>query len=145
MNLFTALDGSSAGLTAQRLRLNLISENLANVYTTQTPEGGPYQRKEAVFRAEPTGITFKNVLDETRDLDLTRVRIDGVLRDPSPPILKHDPAHPDADADGFVALPNVNVMVEMINMISASRSYEANVTAIKTTKNMALKALEIGK
>ncbi len=145
MNLFTALDSGSAGLSAQRLRLNLIAENLANAYTTRTPEGGPYRRKEAVFEAAPTGATFKNMLDESRELALSQVRVAGILQDPSPPVLKHDPSHPDADADGFVALPNINVMVEMVNMISASRSYEANVTAIKTTKNMALKALEIGK
>ncbi len=145
MNLFTALDSGSAGLSAQRLRLNLIAENLANAYTTRTPEGGPYRRKEAVFEAAPTGATFKNMLDESRELALSQVRVAGILQDPAPPVLKHDPSHPDADADGFVALPNVNVMVEMVNMISASRSYEANVTAIKTTKNMALKALEIGK
>lgn len=145
MNLFTALDSGSAGLSAQRLRLNLIAENLANAYTTRTPEGGPYRRKEAVFEAAPTGATFKNMLDESRELALSQVRVAGILQDPAPPILKHDPSHPDADADGFVALPNINVMVEMVNMISASRSYEANVTAIKTTKNMALKALEIGK
>jgi len=142
MDFCDSIKTSASGLSAQRVRMSLISSNLANVATTRTAEGGPYKRKDAVFEAEPSSFG-KMVL---RELDgaLSQVKIAGIVEDERPAVTKYAPGHPDADAKGFVSVPNVNVMEEMVNMISATRSYEANVTAIKSAKEMALKALEIG-
>ena len=145
MDFFDAFHTSSTGLSAQRLRMNLISSNLANVNTTRTPQGGPYRRKDAIFAAQPLHSNFKSVLAAQTAQQPTAVKVAGVFEDNSVPIKKHDPQHPDADAQGYVLYPNINVTEEMVNMISASRSYEANVAAIKATKEMALKALEIGR
>jgi flagellar basal-body rod protein FlgC len=144
MNFIDALKTSASGLGAQRMRMNLISNNLANVNTTRTKEGGPYKRKDAVFEAQPLRSDFKETL--TKQLPgLTEVQVVEIRADRRPPLLKYDPGHPDADAKGYVALPNINVVEEMVNMISASRSYEANITAVKTTKEMASEALDIGR
>ena len=145
MNFFDALHISSSGLSAQRLRMNLVSSNLANVNTTKTEEGGPYKRKDAVFAATPVADTFQNVLSSQFNDKISEVSVLGVIDDPRPSILKYDPEHPDADEKGYVKLPNVNTIEEMVNMISATRSYEANVAAINATKKMALKALDIGR
>ena len=145
MDFFDALNVSSSGLTAQRLRMNLISSNLANVNTTRTPEGGPFRRKEVVFEAVPIKSEFNEMLRDRTDARMTRVAVDSVTEDPRPPVIKYDPNHPDANEQGNVAFPNINLIEEMVNMMSAARSYEANVTAISTSKNMALKALEIGR
>jgi len=145
MGLFDALTTSASGLSAQRLRMNLISANLANINTTRTESGGPYQRKEPVFSAQEKGISFQGVLDSEMSAGLTPVTVVDVVPDNRPPILKYDPDHPDADDKGYVAMPNIQVVEEMVNMMSASRSYEANVTAIKTIKSMVMKAMEIGR
>ena len=145
MNIFNALRVSSSGLTAQRLRMNLISCNLANINTTRTPQGGPYKRQEAVFAACSESRSFKNMLDTEITGSRAGVEVVGVINDPRPSQTKYDPGHPDADEKGYVKLPNVNLIEEMVNMISATRSYEANVTAVNATKKMALKALEIGR
>lgn len=145
MSFFDALQSSSAGLSAQRLRMKLISSNLANINTTRTPQGGPYRRKDAVFGAASPNRSFRSHLDAHTNRATEDVKVLGIVEDPSQPIRKFDPTHPDADANGYVALPNINVMEEMVNMISATRSYEANVAAIKATKAMAIKALEIGR
>jgi flagellar basal-body rod protein FlgC len=145
MDFFDALKTSSSGLSAQRFRMNLISGNLANANTTRTAEGGPYRRKEAVFAASPSAVSFKELLENKRHQMLPQVKVVDIFTDDSQPIQKFDPSHPDADQQGYVSLPNVNVMEEMVNLISATRSYEANVAAIKAAKEMALKALEIGK
>ncbi len=145
MDFFDALKTSASGLSAQRLRMNLISGNLANANTTRTAEGGPYRRKEAVFAAKPTEASFREMLENRRRQRLPQVEVVDIFTDGSEPIRKFDPNHPDADPQGYVSLPNVNVMAEMVNLISATRSYEANVAAIKAAKDMALKALEIGK
>jgi len=145
MDMFDALHISSSGLSAQRLRMNLISANLANANTTRTPEGGPYRRKEVVFEARPRAGSFREMLRARQGLKPAEVQAVRVFDDPRPPVSKYDPGHPDADELGYVRLPNVNMMEEMVNMISATRSYEANVTAIRAAKDMALKALEIGK
>jgi flagellar basal-body rod protein FlgC len=145
MDIYDALRTSSSGLSAQRMRMNLISANLANVNTTRTPEGGPYRRKEVVFEARSQSPSFHEALQSRQGRQPAGVRAVEVFDDPRPPILKYDPGHPDADAQGYVRLPNVNMMEEMVNMISATRSYEANVAAVKASKDMALKALEIGK
>ena len=145
MDFFDALKTSSTGLSAQRVRMNLISGNLANANTTRTAEGGAYRRKEAIFAASPTSVSFNELLDSRRQQTLPHVKVVDVFTDNSEPLRKFDPQHPDADELGYVSLPNVNVMEEMVNLISATRSYEANVAAIKAAKEMALKALEIGK
>ena len=133
MNFLDALQTSSSGLSAQRLRMNLISKNLANVNTTRTAEGGPYRRLEAVFATRQGEDSFHSQL---------RAQI---VEDNRPPGVKYDPQHPDADEQGYVRVPNINMIEEMVNMISASRSYEANVSAIRATRELANKALEIGR
>lgn len=145
INFFDALHTSSSGLTAQRLRMNVISSNLANANTTRTPEGGPYQRKDVVFAAQPLQESFGSMLRSKMSSSLSEVRVAGIVTDPRPPDLVYDPSHPDANEEGYVAKPNINVMEEMVNMISATRSYEAGVTVVNATKKMALKALEIGR
>jgi flagellar basal-body rod protein FlgC len=135
-----------SGMAAQRMRMNTISSNIANINTTRTPEGGPYRRKDVVFEAIPDAKSFGDIIGVTDPKqDFNRVQVTDVVYDKKAPLLKLDPTHPDANSEGYVALPNVNLMEEMTNMIQASRSYEANVQAIQTTKDMALSALEIGR
>jgi flagellar basal-body rod protein FlgC len=145
MNFLDALHISSSGLSAQRVRMNVISSNLANANTTRTLQGGPYKRKDVVFAARQGAHPFQNMLKSQTDTTLSQVRVVGIITDPRPPQLKYDPQHPDANKQGYVAMPNVNIVEEMVNMISATRSYEASVAAINATKSMALKALEIGR
>jgi flagellar basal-body rod protein FlgC len=145
MDLYDALHTSSTGLAAQRLRMNLISANLANVNTTRTPNGGPYRRKEVVFEARPQPENFRDMLRSRHSRQPADVQATRIIEDERAPIVKYAPHHPDADEKGYVALPHINVMEEMVNMISATRSYEANITAVRAAKDMALKALEIGK
>lgn len=144
MDFFDALNISSSGLSAQRLRMNLISANLANINTTRTKAGGPYRRKDPVFAAEAPAAPFRDMLRNRQKEFLKEVSVVGIVEDARQPIKKYDPTHPDADDNGYVAMPNINLMEEMVNMISATRSYEAGVTAIQSAKDMALKALEIG-
>ena len=144
MDFFDALHISSSGLSAQRLRMNLIAANLANLNTTRTKAGGPYRRKDPIFAAQAPAASFREMLGMRRRELLKEVAVVGIVEDSRPPIKKHDPTHPDADENGYVSMPNINLMEEMVNMISATRSYEASVTAIQSAKAMALKALEIG-
>jgi flagellar basal-body rod protein FlgC len=144
MDFFSSMDVSSSALTAERTRMNLISSNLANANATRTPEGGPYKRKDAVFAAQPAE-SFDKALSVAASKGPQRVAVTQITEDPNPPRLQYDPTHPDADAKGYVALPNVNVVEEMADMIAATRTYEANVTAIQAAKSMALKTLEIGR
>ena len=133
-------------MAAQRSRMNSISSNIANINTTRTPEGGPYRRKDVVFTAIPDAKSFGDILSvNDPKADFNRVQVTDVVYDKKAPILKYDPTHPDANEEGYVAFPNVNLMEEMTNMIQATRSYEANVQAIQATKDMALSALEIGR
>ena len=145
MDFFDALHTSSSGLSAQRLRMNLISSNLANIRTTRTPQGGPYKRKDAIFEAKPVSESFKDVLRSRGAKGVSEVKVAGIIEDPAQPIMKYDPNHHDADEKGYVGMPNINLMEEMVNMITAARSYEANIAAVKASKSMALKALDIGK
>lgn len=144
MDFFDALQVSASGLSAQRLRMNLISANLANINTTRTKAGGPYRRKDPVFAAQAPKGSFREMLRARQKEMLTQVAVIGIVEDSRSPVRRYDPHHPEADENGYVSLPNINVMEEMVNMISATRSYEANVSAIKAAKAMALKALEIG-
>jgi flagellar basal-body rod protein FlgC len=138
-----ALDISSAGLSAQRSRMNLVAMNLSHMHTTQTPDGGPYRRKQPVFEADPLFRNFRGRLRDALDRELTDVQIPRIVEDQRDFQMIFDPAHPDADEFGYVLMPNVNVAEEMVEMISAKRSYEANVSAVTASHNMALKALEI--
>ena len=143
MDFFNSMNVSASALSAERTRMNLISSNLANANTTRTPEGGPYKRKDAVFGATPVKNSFSKVFDNAANRDIRQVEVMEVIEDKNPPRLQYDPSHPDANPQGYVAMPNVNVVEEMADMINTSRSYEANVTAIQAAKGMALKALEI--
>lgn len=145
MSFLDALQTSATGLSAQRLRMNLISSNLANINTTQTPEGGPYRRRDAVFAADPRQSSFGETLSEELSTENVNVLVTEIREDNREPVMKYDPGHPDANADGFVSLPNINVVEEMVNMLSASRSYEANITALRATKDMASDAMDIGR
>jgi flagellar basal-body rod protein FlgC len=145
MNFINALRIGASGLSAQRLRMNVTSSNLANINTTRMPGGGPYRRKDVVFAGKPLNPSFRDVLKSRMGQPISEVRVQEIVEDPREPHAKYEPQHPDADAKGYVKTPNINLMEEMANMISASRSYEANATAIKATKDMALKALEIGR
>jgi len=145
MDFSTGMRVSASGLTAQRQRMNTISSNIANINTTRTPEGGPYRRKDIVFEAIPDARNFGEILTSAPDLKTQRVQVTDVLVDRKAPLLKYEPDHPDANEDGYVAYPNINLMEEMTNMIQATRSYEANVSAMQATKDMAMSALEIGR
>jgi len=144
MNFFDSLNISSTGLSAQRLRMNLIASNLANVNTTRTENGEPYKRKDVVFEAVQGSDDFEATLNETLNTTTNGVKVAKIIEDEKPFVEKYDPGHPDADENGYVRLPNVNMVEEMVNMISASRSFEANATAVGTTKDMAAAALRIG-
>ncbi len=142
MGFFNSLDISASGLTAQRLRLDTISNNIANANTTRTEEGGPFQRERVVFQERNTTGSFSNYLDQQKPAG---VKVVAIEKDTAPFKALYDPTHPDADPSGYVMLPNVNIVTEMVDMISATRSYEANVTAINSAKSMMSKALEISK
>ncbi|MBF4691720.1 flagellar basal body rod protein FlgC [Fusibacter ferrireducens] len=146
MSFFNSINVSASGLTAERLRMDLISENIANANTTRTSSGMPYRRKVAIFR-EQEPDAFAAAMGRANDYFATGkgVEIAKIAEDQSPFKKEYNPNHPDADLDGYVSLPNVEIVNEMINMISASRAYEANITSIGNTKSMAMKALEIGK
>jgi flagellar basal-body rod protein FlgC len=136
---------SASGMSAQRLRLDIISQNIANVNTTRDENGNVYRRKMVVF-SEKDVTPFGDVLMNTAGTAGNGVKVTQIAEDTESEMRKvYDPSHPDADEDGYVTYPNVNVVQEMTDMIDASRSYEANVTAFNATKNMALKGLELGK
>ena len=167
MSFFNSMNISASGLTAQRLRMDVISQNIANATTTRTAHGGPYQRRVALFESVPSR-TFDTHLDEAfafnpidRTLNRTfpgtvemeprgrqtsggGVRVSGIDTDTTTGPLVYDPNHPHANEAGYVEMPNVNIVVEMVNMMSASRSYEANMTAINTTRAMITRTLELG-
>ena len=148
--IFTSIDASASGLTAQRKRMDIIAGNIANVDTTRTPEGGPFKRQLVVF-ASKTDLTFRKFpflplkIKTKMKHPGEGVKILEVMKDPSPPRLKFDPGHPDANNEGYVAYPNIDVVKEMVDMISASRAYEANITSVNAAKSMAMKALSIGR
>jgi len=137
MSFFRVMDVAASGLGAQRLRMEAVASNLANAGTTRTPEGGPYRRRDVVFESTP--MDFRSALGAAS----RGVRVAGVVEDASEPQLRYEPGHPDADPQGYVTYPNVDSVVEMVNLLSAARSYEANVTVMEATKNLMLRALEI--
>ena len=144
MALFSSFDISASGMTAQRLRSDTISQNLANVNTTRTSDGGPYVRKTVVF-TERQSTPFDQVLLTTSGRMGNGVKVTSVIEDTETPMnMVYDPSHPDADENGYVTYPNVNVVQEMTDLIDASRSYEANISAFNASKSMASKGLTIG-
>ncbi len=145
MDFFSSMDISASALAAERTRMNLISGNLANANSTRTADGGPYKRKDAVFGVQQTSLSFGATLSRIGAAAPSGVEVTQIVEDTSPPRLQYDPNHPDADAKGYVAMPNVNVMEEMADMIVATRAYEANITAAQAAKSMALKTLELGR
>ena len=147
MSIFSAFNINSSGLTAQRYRMDIISQNIANANTTRTADGTPYRRKVVTFAEKNSHTPFSRVLNSARDTySGDGVKVDGVFEDTQTDMtMVYDPSHPDADENGYVMYPNVNIITEMTNMIDASRAYEANSTAFNATKAMAMKGLEIGK
>jgi len=151
MGMFSSFNIASTGLTAQRLRMDLISSNIANATTTRTPEGGPYKRKRAIFQPVNIRPFYKSpmVPGRVQHGEAKGVRVVKIEEDKEPFRLVYDPTHPDSiktgPKKGYVEMPNVNVVMEMTDLVSASRSYEANVSMINNTKSMFAKALEIGR
>lgn len=145
MSLFNSMDISASGMTAQRLRTDIIAQNIANVNTTRDENGDPYKRQTVVF-AEKDVTSFSDALSLATSTTGNGVKVTKIVEDNDTEMkLVYDPSHPDANEEGYVSYPNVNTVTEMTNLIDASRSYEANVTAFNATKSMALKGLEVGK
>ena len=151
MSLFNVFKISTQGMTAQRERLEAASANLANSNTTRTPAGGPYRRRDTIFEAIPIeepgegfGAAFGRSLFDDRLEHLEGVQITSQLADPNEAIRRYEPSHPDADAGGYVALPNVDPLEETVNILSAARSFEANATAFNTAKELARASLRLG-
>lgn len=148
MSFFNSMNISASGLTAQRLRMDVISSNIANINTTRTGDGGPFRRRTVLMQEQRGALNspFSMHLDNfmSRPVQGYGVRVTNVLPDMSEGPRMFEPSHPDADEDGYVQMPNVNVVTEMVNMIAASRSYEANITAISTTRAMLQSTLGIG-
>ena len=145
MGMFGAIDASASGMTAERLRMDVISNNIANANTTRTPEGGAYRRQMVIFQSRDDNfLDFPQMLSQQQGTG-SGVRVVGIVKDTSPLKKVYDPTNPDAGSDGYVEMPNVNTVTEMVDMITASKAYEANVTAVNAAKSMAMKALDIGK
>ncbi|HUA01630.1 MAG TPA: flagellar basal body rod protein FlgC [Candidatus Aquilonibacter sp.] len=144
MNLFGVLDISGSALTAERERAEIVTSNLANAETTNTPEGGPYKRMQVVFASthpRPTG--FSDALASVADLQVQGVQVQSVVADSTAPIQRYDPGNPEADAKGFVSYPNVNPSEEMVDLMGAARSYDLNASAIQATKAMIQSSIQI--
>lgn len=146
MSMFSGMDINASGLTAQRYRMDIISENVANANTTRTADGTPYVRKTVTFASKGAQTPFSSVLGSSLDKYSGQgVKVVSVQEDTVTPMNKvYDPSHPDADENGYVTYPNVNIVTEMTNLIDATRAYEANATAFDATKSMALKGLNLG-
>jgi len=143
VSLFSSIDVSASGMAAQRERTEVLVENLANSETTRTPEGGPYRRKDVIF-AEDGGMgSFSSAMDSALGNNLSGVMVSEVAVDDGPPEMRYMPGHPDANKDGYVAYPRVNPAEDMVDLLDASRSYEANVAAISAVKDMINKSLDL--
>jgi flagellar basal-body rod protein FlgC len=144
MSLFSALTVSASGMAAQRLRAALLVENIANSETTRTPEGGPYRRKDAIFSSQDVGSGFGSELtSQLGGQTLTGVSVSGISVDQSAPEKRYLPGHPDADADGYVSVPKVNPAEDMVDLVGANRSYQANVAAMSAVKDMIQKSIDL--
>ena len=140
MDFFTSLEVTASGLSAERTRINVASSNLANVNTTQSPTGGPYQRRDVVIGSAPVPGQERGGYASA----VQEVQVKAIVQDQTAPRLEYDPQHPDANADGNVAYPNINAVAEMVDMITASRAYEAGITSLDTAVHMAERAISIG-
>ncbi|SDF28509.1 flagellar basal body rod protein FlgC [Desulfovibrio legallii] len=145
MDFLTAFDISASGLAADRTRINTISMNLANAKTTRTPQGGPYRRRSVLQQTADVDDPFSIHMRSALDREVKGVRVMAVTIDNRPLKRVYEPGHPDADAEGYVSYPDINVVEEMANLMTAQRNYEANVTTAEALKGMYVKALEIGK
>jgi flagellar basal-body rod protein FlgC len=143
MSLLSALSVSASGMSAQRTRSELLVENIANSETTRTAEGGPYRRKDAIFTSTPVPSAFSSLLDEQMGSSLMGVSVAGVAVDTREPERRYMPGHPDADKDGYVAMPRVNPAEDMVDLMGASRGYQANVSAISAVKDMIQRSIDI--
>jgi len=145
MGLYTSIEVSASGLSAQRLAMDVIANNLANVNTTRTPEGGPFKRQLVVFAQKIEPVAQSDSADGSTDPAQSQAGVEavGIINDDSPDKLNYDPTNPDADAQGYVHLPNIEVVKEMVDMMAASRAYEANVTAITESRTIAAATLGI--
>jgi len=143
MGIFDVLRISASGLKAQRTRMETVATNIANVHTTRTEEGGPFKKKDVVFSS--LDVSQNSPFDSMFQERVQGVSVEEIVESAKPFEQTHDPFHPDADSDGYVTFPNVNVMEEMADMIAATRAYEANVNVVNNTKEMFTKALEIGR
>ena len=144
MDFFSAMRVSATGLSVQRTRMNITSSNLANVETTRTEEGGAYKKRTPVVAAVPLATTFDEIFGDAIHEQTHGAEVVSIEQDNEPGRLVYDPDHLDSNDEGYVEMPNVNAISEMVNMLTASRSYEANVSALKAIKTMAQSALEIG-
>ena len=145
MDFLSSLNISGSGLTAQKLRMDVISQNIANAEVTRTESGTPYRRKMVVLSSINGSNSFRDALDKATKVKTGGVQVQNIIEDQTDLVPVYNPSHPDANEEGYVMMPNVNTAQEMIDMLGASRAYEANVTAFNATKAMALKALEIGR
>jgi flagellar basal-body rod protein FlgC len=143
MSLFSLLSVSASGLAAQRARAELLVENLANAETTRTPQGGPYRRKDVVFTSERQVSPFSSVFRAQLGDSVTGVAVSEVIEDTREPVKRHMPGHPDADADGYVAFPRINPAEDMVDLMSAARGYQANVSAMSAIKDMIHRSLDL--
>jgi flagellar basal-body rod protein FlgC len=145
MDFFTSMEVSASGLAVQRIRMNVAASNLANVSTTQGEDGGPYKRRDVVVRSQEVQVDLPGHLSGGFSEAVRAVEVAAIQEDQGDPRWEYDPGHPDADVDGYVAYPNINAIEEMVDMITASRAYEAGVTALSTAVTMAERALSIGR
>ncbi len=143
MSLFHSLNVSASGMSAQRFRTELLAQNIANSETTRTEEGGPYRHQDAVFQAAPVGGPFSNSFQTSLEGQMTGVAVSEVQIDDKEPIRRYMPGHPDADEKGYVAFPNFSPIEEMVDLMSASRSFGANVTAMNAVKDMISKSIDL--
>lgn len=145
MNLLSAISVSASGMSAQRERTQLLVENIANSDTTRTPDGGPYRRKDVVFASDPSSAEFSSMFEDQLNGEVQGVRVAGVIQDTKPPDRRYMPGHPDADAEGYVSFPRLNPAEDMVDLMGAQRSYQANVSAISAVKDMIQKSLDLFK
>jgi flagellar basal-body rod protein FlgC len=143
MSLFSVLSVSASGMAAQRTRAELLVENMANSETTRTAEGGPYRRKDAVFTSDPVTSAFGSELDAQLNAPMMGVKVAGIAVDTREPELRYMPGHPDANADGYVAMPRTSAVEDMVDLMSATRSYQANVSAMSAIKSMIQSSIDL--
>lgn len=145
MSLFSVLSVSASGMAAQRTRAELLVENIANSETTRTPEGGPYRRKDAIFASEPQGSPFSAIFQTEMTSGVNGVNVTDIVQDTGTPDKRYIPGHPDADKDGYVAFPRINPAEDMVDLLGASRGYQANVAAISAIKDMINHSIDLMK